>query len=158
MKQPDENSFNPADFEDEIAKKDQENQYLRGRNFGLQDAAESNFMPKNDSNIIEYKLSSEELLDRIEHYLRGDILKTRINADKQMESVYSIPTKKISVGLYKIENTGQVFIVNEHPENQQGWDVLSVLAKQDGEEDFEETSVEDNYKPIILAQIKKGLE
>lgn len=159
MDNPEEMPPYPGDVEREFAAKDQENQYLRGRNFGLQDAAESNFMPRNDPNIIEYKLSSEELLERIEHYLRGDILKTRVNEQGQAETFYSVPTKKISVGLYKNNKTKQIYIVDEHPEEKvEGeWNVISIFEKGEGSE-FNESPVEDNYKPIILEEIKKGLQ
>lgn len=149
---------NFENVQNEMTKKEQENQYLRSRNFGLQDAAESGFMPKNDSNVIEYKLSSEELLERIEHYLKGDVLKTRVNEDKQVETYYAAPTKKISISLYKNEENGKTYLVNEHHETKTGeeWNVLSVIERnQDGT--FSEYDIEMNYKPSILKDIQEGL-
>ena len=55
------------DIEKEISNKDQENSYLKSANLSLRDAVESNFVPKGDTNVIEFKLSPEELLERIEH-------------------------------------------------------------------------------------------
>jgi len=149
---------NFQDVERELASKDYENQYLRGRNLALQDAAESGFNPRPDANVIEYKLSSEELLERIEHYLRGDVLKKIINEQKQVESFYSVPTKKISVNVYRDNQTARVYIVDEHPtgHDKEEWDIISVFEKEE-EGQMIETSVEDNYKSILLNELKRSL-
>lgn len=146
-----------ADIEKELSSKDMENNYLRSRNLSLQDAAESNFMPRTDPNVIEYKLSSEELLDRIEHYLRGDILKTRIGENNQAETYYSTPVKKISVTILKIVSTGKLYIVDEHPETGTDWNVLSVIEADDLGKPVE-TMLEENYKAPALEEIKEALE
>lgn len=155
----------PEDFPDleginrELLNKEQENQHLRSRNFGLQDVAESNFMPKNDSNVIEFKLSAEELLERIEHYLRGDVLKTRVNEERQVETYYSAPTKRISVSIYKQEKTGRIYIVNEHPQGieEEDWEVLSIFEKDEELKGMQESEVEKNYQTYFLKEIKDGL-
>lgn len=142
-----------GDIERDLQNKEQENQYLRSRNFGLQEMAESGSFPRNDANVIEFKLSSDELLEKIEHYLRGDILKTRKNNDGQVESYYSPPTKKISVTLFKDEK-GNIYIVDELGGEE--WDVLSVI--EGTEQGPIETEIEDNYKEAILDMIKRGLK
>jgi hypothetical protein len=152
------------DFEQinrEMVSKDQENQYLRSRSLQMQDAIESNFNPKQDANVIEFKLSSEELLERIEHYLRGDILKTRINENKQAETFYTTPTKKLSVNLYRDNQTGRVYVVNEHPtgKKEEDWDVISVFDPDEGDaEKVIETPVEQNYKLFILNELQTILK
>lgn len=152
------------EIERQMSARDQENQFLRSQNLGYRDAAESNFMPKPDSNVIEYKLDSGELLERIEHYLRGDILKTRTNDRGETESYYAVPTKKISVTLYKNKDLDRVYVVNEHPKGkvseEEEWDVLSIFEHQTNssdEEELVETPIEDNYKPIILAELQRGI-
>ena len=99
------------------------------------DATESNFLPKNDSNVVEYKLSSEELLERIEHYLRGDVLKRRLNRDGEEETFYSLPTKKISVTLFRDNTSGRVYVVDEHHKEpnseEETWELLSIFEKDD---------------------------
>ena len=154
-----------AAVESEIQKKSEENQYLRNKNLGLQDQVESNFIPKSDPNVIEFKLSPEELLEKIEHYLRGDILKTRTNSNGETESYFSPPTKKITVSLYQNKKTKLVYVVDEHPEkktddktqdNQLNWEILSVIEGE-GEE-AQEIVIEDNYKGFLMEELKKGIE
>lgn len=151
------NSINLQDIEKEISNKDQENQYLKSRNLGLQDAVEGNFMPRPDSNVIEYKLSSEELLERIEHYLKGDILKTRTNEEGQVETYYSVPTKKISVALYRNEINKIVYVVDEHFTDKGGWKILCVWEK-DEDKNMVEIEVEENYHDSLMSNLMKGLE
>lgn len=146
-------------IQERMSSKDFENQYLKSRNFGLQDAIEGNSMPKQESNVIEFKLSSEELLERIEHYLKGDILKTRVNEEGQVESFYTIPTKKISVTLYKNLIKDIVYIVDENPSKnteEVEWKILSVLENNEEGERIE-VSVEDNYHDFLLNELINGL-
>lgn len=147
------------DIEKEMSSKEQENQYLRSRNFGLQDATEGGFMPKPEPNVIEFKLSSDDLLERIEHYLKGDVLKSRTNSEGETETYYSPPTKKISVSLFRDNITGRVYVVNEHPtgKEEEDWDLLSVF-EVDEEGRSIENNVEDNYKNLLLNELLTALE
>lgn len=157
--------INLGDIENEIKKTADENSYLRNKNLGLQDQVESNFMPKADPNVIEFKLSPDELLEKIEHYLRGDILKTRTNVNGEVESYFSPPTKKITVSLYQNKNTKLVYVVDQHPEKETddktqddtlNWEILSVIEGE-GEE-AQEIIIEDNYKGFLMKELKKGIE
>lgn len=153
----DSNYPNMEEINNQFSSKEQENQYLRSRNLGLQDAMEGNAMPRQDSNVIEYKLSSEELLERIEHYLKGDILKTKIT-NGQIETFYSVPTKKISVTFYRNEKTGIIYVVDEHPyDKEEGeWKILSIL-ELDEEKRLIESPVEDNYHTTLMNELLEGL-
>lgn len=156
-------------IEKQITLQDQENSYLKTRNLGLQDAVESNFIPnRGDPNVIEFKLSPEELLERIEHYLRGDILKNRTNENNEVETFYSIPTRKITVTLFERKASKIIYVVDEHPEENSKteenpdedkykyWEILSIIQGE-GEE-AQEIIIEDNYKNFLLKELKKGLE
>lgn len=155
---------NPSieEIEQKIHNQDQENSYLKNANLGLRDAVESNFVPKGDTNVIEFKLSPEELLERIEHYLRGDMLKSRKSDDGELETYYSSPTKKINVSLFENIKTKVIYVIDEHPkekmeeeDDDKHWEILSLIEGQ-GEE-AEEMVVEDNYKGFLLEELKKGL-
>lgn len=152
------------DIEREIREQQEENSYLKSRNMGLQDSAESSFMPKSDSNVIEFKLSAEELLERIEHYLRGDVLKNRTGENGEVETFYSVPTKKITVSLFENKKLGSIYVINEHQDiinenknqpQENNWEVLSLI--QGKGEDVQEMIVEDNYKDFLIEEVKKGL-
>ncbi len=157
------------DIEKEMLLKEEENSYLKSRSLGLQDAVESNFIPKADSNVIEFKLSPEELLERIEHYLRGDILKSRMNEDKELETFYTNPTMKITVTLFQSKGSKIIYVVNEHPidnsqsrdnkekEDYKDWEILSMIQEGKKGEESEELIIEDNYKKLLLEELKKGL-
>ena len=151
--------FNLEGAEKKMSDFEQENSYLKNRNLGLSEAVESNFLPKIDSNIIEFKLSSEELLERIEHYLRGDVLKQKKSEDEngEIESYYAIPSKKITVKLFQEKSSKIVYVVDEHPgENSKDWEVLSMIQEEEGE--IQEIAIEDNYKSSLLKEIKEGIE
>ena len=140
-------------LEKEMGDSQQENQYLKSRNFGLQEAVDSSFMPKPDANIIEYKLSSEDLLSRIEHYLRGDIIKTKINDNGEVESFYSSPTKKITALILKEKSSGFFYIIDENLQNkkvEEDWVVISIVGK-----DQQEEKVEEDYGKLLAEKIKK---
>lgn len=155
---------NLEDIQEKISSKELENQYFKSRNLGLQEAVEGNFMPKQESNVIEFKLSSEELLERIEHYLKGDILKTRVNEDGQVESFYTTPTKRISVTLYKNIEADVIYIVNENPDSNKNkkededieWKILSILEKNE-EGEVVEVQIEENYHDSLLNELLIGL-
>jgi len=127
---------NLEDIEKEIATKEEENQFLKSKSMGLQDAVDSNFMPKSDSNIIEYKLSAEELLSRIEHYLRGDILKTKINESGQSESFYTTPTKIVTTLVIQEKVSKIVYYIHEKQEENDiyQWVVVSIKSPDEDEE------------------------
>lgn len=162
-------NMNLEAFEKEMSSKDNENNYLRSRSLGMQDAVESNFLPKADSNVIEFKLSAEELLERIEHYLRGDVLRTRTGENNEVETYYSVPTRKINVSLFENKKSKIIYIVDEHPESNikedksnikgeddvEDWEILSMI--QGKGDDAQEIIVEDNYKSFLLEELKKGL-
>lgn len=159
----DEGNPSMEDIGKQMSDQDQENQYLRSRSLGMESAIESNFMPKGDTNVIEFKLSPEELLERIEHYLRGDILKSRRNEAEELETYYSAPTKKITVSLFENIKTKTVYVINAHPEKiTEGeeentyWELLSII--EGGGDDAEELTVEDNYRGSLLKELKLGLK
>lgn len=138
--------------------KDQENQYLRSRNFGLNDAMAEGMMPRPDANVVEFKLSSEDLLDKIEHYLRGDVLKHRKNEDGQEDSYYAAPTKKISVTLFQNKKNGRVYIINEYPDGSTipNWQIMSLFEKGEDDE-LVEVPLEENYKAFYMKELLDGL-
>ncbi len=152
------------DIEKQITSTNDENSYLRNKVLSMQDVVESNFLPKTDSNVIEFKLSPEELLERIEHYLRGDTLKSRTNEEGESETFYSVPTKKITVTLFENKRSKIIYVIDEHPEEKnpdnkkdiQNWELLSII-KGKGKK-AEEIIIEDNYKNFLLEELKKGLK
>lgn len=151
---PDEQGIDLESLEREMSSKEQENQYLRSRNFGLSDNMEGNFLPKPDSNIIEYKLSAEELLGRIEHYLRGDVLRTRTNENGEVESYYSTPTKKITVLVLQEEDGSLAYYVNEFSDitNEEEWRVVYVQNQQG-----EEEPIQEDYGKNLAVKLKNRL-
>ena len=151
------------EIEKQMSEQELENSHLRQKVLGLTDAVESNFVPKGDTNVIEFKLSPEELLERIEHYLRGDILKSRKNETEELETYYSSPSKKITVSLFENIKTKIVYVIDEHhqeriegEEQNKHWEILS-LIEGEGEQ-AEEMVIEDNYKGFLLEELKEGLE
>ena len=151
------------DIEKTMSEQELENSHLRQKVLGLTDAVESNFVPKGDTNVIEFKLSPEELLERIEHYLRGDILKSRKNETEELETYYSSPSKKITVSLFENIKTKIVYVIDEHhqeriegEEQNKHWEILS-LIEGEGEQ-AEEMVIEDNYKGFLLEELKNGLK
>lgn len=146
------------DIEKQMMEKDFENQNLRSRNFGLSEGVEGGMMPRPDANVVEFKLSSDDLLEKIEHYLRGDVLKRRINEDGQEDTYYAAPSKKISVTLFYNKKNGRIYIVNEYPDGSTvpDWQLISIFEKNDQDQNIE-IPIEENYKAFYMKELLDGL-
>ena len=109
------------------------------------------FSARPESNLVEYKLSAEELLSRIEHYLRGDIIKTKINENGEVESFYATPTKKVTTLVLLDKETEFLYYINEFDgERGNKWRVLSTISPE-GEENF----IEKDYGLKLAEEVKK---
>jgi len=151
---PDDEGIDIDEIQRGMSSMEQENQFLKNRNFGLMEQAEGNFLPKSDANIIEYKLSPEVLLERIEHYLRGDILKTRTNQQGEVESFYSSPTKKINVLVVKEPDGTFAYYVNEYFGSDKNEFLVISVQNKDGEESM----LEEEYGKELGKRIQTRLK
>lgn len=62
--------------EDFFSEMQQEMTQLKNRNMELEGTvAASNFSNKEDANLIEYQLDTGSLLEKLEHFLKGDVIK-----------------------------------------------------------------------------------
>ncbi len=70
---------------------EQQNAELKNKNIELAGAvSSSSFNPAQDSNLIQYQLGSDDILDKIEHFLKGD----KIKVDKDGNVFYETQKNK----------------------------------------------------------------
>ena len=70
---------------------DFQNKQLRNQNLQLTGAmASAGFMDQDEQNLIQYQLETDKILERIEHFLKGDQIKFNEGG-----AYYTEPTKNI---------------------------------------------------------------
>jgi hypothetical protein len=85
---------------------EQQNEDMINKNVALQRAVSSGFYPNQEQgNLIEYQLDTNPLMERIEHYLRGDVIKH----DEHGEPYYDEQTDE---DLVQVNKYGLGFIMN----------------------------------------------
>lgn len=85
---------------------EQQNEQITNQNINLQRAVSSGFFSQTEnSNLIEYQLNTAEILEKIEHYLKGDLIKR----DEHGNEYYEEQTDK---DLILVNQYGVTFIMN----------------------------------------------
>lgn len=108
-----------------------ENEQLRQKNLEIAGAMTSQgFSPEEDQNLIQYQLETDKILERIEHFLRGDTIKfsndgthfdsptknvlARIKKDPKSEITYYIQELKHSMSSSEVKTNVLVKIINKN--------------------------------------------
>ncbi len=74
---------------------EEENKKLSAKNTEYQsNISNTSFQNKEDSNLIQWQVNTDDILDMIEHFLKGDIQVT----DEEGNTYYTAPTKKNDKG------------------------------------------------------------
>ncbi len=112
---------NNADYLDALEKQNAE---LKNKNIELAGAvSNSSFPGHQDSNLIQYQLGSDDILEKIEHFLKGDIIKvdadgnvfyeTQSNKDLVLLNPYGVNIIMQILGNYVNRNTNLSFYTEE---------------------------------------------
>ena len=130
---------------------DFQNKELRNQNLQMAGAmASSGFMDQDEQNLIQYQLETDKILERIEHFLKGDQIKFNENG-----AYYTEPTKNILAVKKTDKKTGITYYIQEIKQAKKGTEVLNeVIVKIEGK-DGEEIDVLEEDSKTILDKIKK---
>jgi len=129
---------------------DFENQQLKQKNLELAQAMTSQgFNPEEEQNLIHYQLETDKILERIEHFLRGDAVKF-----SEEGSYFDTPTKNVLASVRRDRKTGIIYYVQEVKENMKGSEkkrnILVKIINKKGEE----VDVMEMDSKLILSKLK----
>lgn len=101
-----ENNFN---HNEAISDLSLENQSLKNQNLEMgRSLTAAGFQDQDEQNLIHYQLETDKILERIEHFLKGDQIKFDKNG-----SYYSEPTKNVLALVQKDKTTGITYYIQE---------------------------------------------
>ena len=134
-----ENSNEGFDPMEAIEGMQQENKDLQNRNLEMsQSMISSNFNEQDENNLIYYQLDTDKILERIEHFLKGDKVTTDENG-----TYYVTPKKTI---MCKVIEAGDGIIYTIDVENHKIWAIKDKKNKVDEDGSKESCNFGDGTK------------
>lgn len=144
---------NPEDFNpiDEINQLNFENQQLRNKTNELTGAlTSSGFNGQDEQNLIITQLETDKILERIEHFLKGDQIKFGENG-----AYYSEPTKSVLALTKKDTKTGITYYIQEIKEPKKGTELLKEILVKIENKDGDALNVLEQDSKRILEKMNK---
>lgn len=127
-----------------------ENESLRQKQMELAGALTSQgFTPEEEQNLIQYQLETDKIMERIEHFLKGDQVK--FNEDG---SFFSEPTKNVLANIKKDLSSGITYYIQEFKESSKGSEVKKNVLVKIKNKDGVEVNVAERDSKIILDKLK----
>jgi len=122
--------FDPSEY---ISNLDFENQQLKQKQLELAGALTSQgFSEQEEQNLIQFQLETDKVLERCEHYLKGDKIKFGENG-----AYFSEPTKKVLAKMKMDQRTKIIYYIQEIKEQKKGTEkinnVLVRIENKDGQ-------------------------
>jgi len=152
-----EEEFSPEQFENLAY----ENQTLRDKNLEIGRALTSgSFNDAEEQNLIQYQLETDKILERIEHFLKGD----QIKFDEKGGSFFAEPTKNVLTIVKKDKKSGMTYYIQEIKEKDQEKKteflkeiLVKIEYKKESEEgeEIREINIQESDSKKILEKIKK---
>ncbi len=137
-----------------------QNQELKNRNAQLGQAALINqgANSQDEQNLIHYQLETDKILERIEHFLKGDQVKFN-----EEGAYYDSPTKSILASVKQDSKSNVKYFVQELKEQKRGSEtVQEVVVKiahpikdEDGETFYQEVDIMEFDSKTILGKMKQ---
>jgi hypothetical protein len=128
------------------------NKILQNKNLELQSALSSASFQNfgEDENLIKSQLETEKILERSEHYLKGDII--RFNEDG---AYYSEPKKNVLCIIKIDEKTGIKYYIQEIKESKKGTELIREIVVKVISQEGEEIDINESDSRIVIERIKK---
>lgn len=143
-----EEQFDPNEY---MSNLELENQQLKQKNLEISGAMTSQgFAPEEEQNLIQYQLETDKILERIEHFLRGDTIKFN-----EQGSYFDEPTKNILAKVRKDRRTGITYYVQELKENTKSSEVKRNVLVKIINKDGDEVNVMERDSKLILSKLNK---
>ena len=131
----------------------EQNQQLKSRNTELAGALGNvSFNEQEEQNLIHYQLETDKILERIEHFLKGDQIKFGEKGAHYIE-----PIKKVLTSVKKDNKTNIKYYVQEFKELKKGSEVLQEVVVRISNKEGEEIDVQDEDSKKMLSRMK-GLD
>lgn len=142
-----EGQFNP---EEHMSNLEVENETLRQDNLKMSGAMTSQgFLPEEDQNLIQYQLETDKILERIEHFLRGDTIKFSENGTH-----FDAPTKNVLARIRKDTTTGITYYIQELKHSMSSSEVKRNVLVKIVNKDGNEINVMERDSELILNKMK----
>jgi hypothetical protein len=140
--------FDPTSYMDNL---DVENKNLRQRNFDMASALSASNMPDvEDQNLIQFQLETDKILERIEHFLKGDQIKFNKNG-----AYFAEPTKNVLALKLKDPKSGVIYYIQEKKENKKGSEYINRLLVKIRNKNKEEVNVLEQDSHRIMEKVEK---
>ena len=141
-------------YEQEIDANDiiSQNQMLTNRNNELAGAlSHGSFNEQDEQNLIQYQLETDKILERIEHFLKGDQVKFNENG-----AYYAPPTKEVLTIEKYDEKNGTSYFIQEFKEKDKGTELIKNVLVKIINSDGEEIDILNSDSKLILERIKNN--
>lgn len=139
--------FEPEEY---MSNAEIENQQLKQKNMELANAMTGGgFTPEEEQNLIQYQLETDKILERIEHFLRGDTIKFN-----DQGSYFDEPTKNVLANVKRDKKTKVVYYIQElkiGKGSEVKKNVLVKIVNKDGDE----INVMERDSKLILSKLKE---
>ena len=142
-----EEQFDPGEYMSNI---ELENQQLKNKNLELAGAMTAQgFSPEEEQNLIQYQLETDKILERVEHFLRGDTIKFN-----DQGSYFDEPTKNVLAKVRKDRKTKVIYYIQEIKESGTGSEIKKNVLVKIINKNGEEVNVMERDSKIILSKLK----
>lgn len=134
---------------------DFEKEELKRKNMELHGALTgAGFNDPEENNIVQYRLETDRILERIEHFLKGDVVKF-----DERGQYFAEPTKKIIVSLRQDPKTKTKYYVQEFKEDKKSSErikeVLVKIVSKDLEGNEFEIDVQEGDSVMLMKKLRK---
>lgn len=142
-----EQNFNPEEY---MSNMEVENEGLRQKNLELSGALTSQgFAPEEEQNLIQYQLETDKILERIEHFLRGDAIKFN-----EKGSFFTEPTKNVLASVKKDLKTGITYYIQALKHSDKGSEIKRKILVKIINKNGTEINVMERDSKLILSKLK----
>lgn len=143
-----EEQFNPEDY---MSNLETENEQLKQKNLEMGGAMTAQgFLPEEEQNLIQYQLETDKILERIEHFLKGDTIRFTDNGTH-----FDYPTKNVLARIKKDAKTGITYYIQELKYSMSSSETKANVLVKIVNKDGEDINVMERDSDLILNKIKK---
>lgn len=140
-------NFNPQEY---MTNLEMENEQLKQDNLKVTGAMTAQgFLPEEDQNLIQYQLETDKILERIEHFLRGDTIKFSSNG-----TYFDSPTKNVLARVRKDARTKIVYYIQEVKDSMSSSEVKKNVLVKIINKNGEEVNVMEHDSKLIMGKLK----
>ncbi len=143
-----EGEFDPQEYMSNLETENEQLKQDNLKNVGAMTA--QGFLPEEDQNLIQYQLETDKILERIEHFLRGDTIKFGDGG-----TYFDSPTKNVLAKVIKDSGTGIVYYVQELKDSLSSSEVKRNILVKIINKNGDEVNVMERDSKLILGKLKK---